>query len=200
MDIINQLTNNPTTKTLNMKWIPATERTPDHYKKEEVLNLKIDNGKGLLCPWTGTYDKDENAFYFEDLSPKGKKQFHLIYWLDESPELPQPSPVANVSADRVEITRLPNENDFQFELRKRKFEHVKDCDNPRCKEILQDYLSQSLPVCTDGEDVWEKAAMELFLAHNPNSSPHTEVGKRLLNGFINDMKILKLLFTIKSIK
>lgn len=47
-------------------------------------------------------------------------------------------------------------------------------------------------------DLWEQAARELFFAHNPNVSRHTqnEVNLKIMNGFRKDMEILKLFFTI----
>lgn len=53
--------------------------------------------------------------------------------------LPKPE---SVEVGNIELKRFPNENDVQFEMRKRKFEHVKTCDNERCKEILAEITAE----------------------------------------------------------
>lgn len=61
---------------------------------------------------------------------------------------------------------------------------------------VADYVNNLSQPQVGQDELWEKAAMELFLAHNPDSSPENEVNKRIINGFRKDMKILSLFFTI----
>lgn len=46
------------------------------------------------------------------------------------------------------------------------------------------------------ESILDKAALELFLAHNPNSHPATPIGQKLIAGFRKDVEILSLFFDI----
>lgn len=48
------------------------------------------------------------------------------------------------------------------------------------------------------KELWEQAAMELFIAHNPKTSPHSPIGKVLLESFRKDMEILKLFFELSK--
>lgn len=57
------------------------------------------------------------------------------------------------------------------------------------------------PANTDRElkeaEILDKAALELFFAHNPNCSQYNDVNKKIIAGFRKDMEILSIFFEIK---
>lgn len=46
------------------------------------------------------------------------------------------------------------------------------------------------------EEIIKKAAMELFLAHNPKGNPNHAINIKIIDGFKKDVEILMLFFDL----
>lgn len=96
--------------------------------KNTTNPVSIQQDKGC---WNEVGRMFNGGVSFEMYAPLFKKltdKFNISFKTISVPVLPE-----------NKIKRLPNENDFQFELRQKKYNQALNCDCKRCKEIIEEY-------------------------------------------------------------